>query len=133
MSSASPLKRLLSVISEFRQLKHDIQAETVEVFCLIAENPGITAKEIQIHTGLSQSSVSRHLALLSDNSWNGAGGLDLVDYIEDPADRRTKRNFLKHRGRTFALKITSLIDPSASAEPSDFPLAKEYLRMARRG
>lgn len=132
MLSSQPMNKLLSVITEFRQLDTDIQTDTMLVFCLVALNPGITSRDIQINTGMSQSAVSRHLAKLSELFSKETPGLNLVENIEDPADRRTKRSYLKHRGRVLAIKIAGLLDPAVELGPADFPLAKDLDRRRRR-
>ncbi|MER9596094.1 helix-turn-helix domain-containing protein [Mesorhizobium sp. M0244] len=95
-------RRLLSFIEEFRKLSPNIQAGQIAVFLHIMGEPGISMKDIERRTGLSSTAVSRNVLALSE--WfkhprpavgdhpavPGEPGHDLVETVEDPADRRNK-------------------------------------------
>lgn len=132
MTAKMTIDRLIQTVEEFRQVKADIQTETIHVFLLISNRPGITSKELIDYTGMSQSSVSRHLAILSEWSWKGQTGLDLVENLEDPMDRRTKRSYLKFKGRALVTKIARILDPELDPKPEEFPLSKDMIKRGAR-
>ena len=131
MSAKSTLAKLSHVLDEFRKLDAGIQTDTINVFLLITNTPGITSREIMDRTGMSQSSVSRHLSMLSEWDWKGSAGLNLAETVEDPLDRRSKRSWLTHKGHQIALAVAALLDPEAEGSVSEFPLAKEGVRALR--
>lgn len=133
MSAKFTVMRMLRVVEEFKQLDNDIQTDTIQVFLLIAANAGISSREILDATGISQSSVSRHLAVLSEWNWKGGPGLGLCETLEDPTNRRSKRSWLTQKGRQFAAKIVRMIDTAMDVDLTDFPTSKEMGRSSRSG
>ena len=128
MTISTSLRRVIRAIRELRELYPDIPAATIEVFLLVAANAGLSSKELQQRARTSQSSISRHLTMLTDHSWNGKTGIGLIDLIEDPRDRRTKRAFLNSKGVSVSIKIAALVDPDADEpSPSEFLSSKEYV------
>jgi len=105
----------------------------MQIYMLVATSPGISSKDLISRVGVSQSSISRHIALLGEFSWSGGPGLELVESIEDPNDRRSKVNFLTIKGRQVAIQLARILDPTEAddIDPSQFPTAKEYVRRVR--
>lgn len=127
--SHAPLYRQLSrVVEAFRDLYPDVPATTLRVFFEVCVSPGSTGPELMRSIGIGQTSLSRHLSILSEYSWRGGDGLDLVELIEDPEDRRNKRTFLKPKGRALAIKVFAIMDPKGTPPThEDFPTATSYV------
>ena len=103
------IHRLLSAVEEIRNISTDMPMQTLHILLLVAANPGITIAELIKKTGLSQSSCSRNLALLSKTHRLGKPGLDLAEAREDPRERRRKVVRLTPKGReTVALIADSV-------------------------
>jgi DNA-binding MarR family transcriptional regulator len=65
----------------------------------VAEQPGLTMQELSDTVGMSQSSCSRNVAALSKWHRLGSPGLDCLEAIEDPRERRRKVMYLTAKGR----------------------------------
>ena len=108
-------KKLLENIQEFRKYSSNIHSQTISVFLYIAINEGkkgVPMTSIADFTKLSQSSVSRNVALLS--KWSGIidkekkirkPGLDFVEAFEGPMERRRKLVKLTAKGKIFFSKF----------------------------
>lgn len=130
MNGIDSIKRMRRALDTFRTMYADIPATSVEVFLQVAIAPGISSKDLVSRVGVSQSAISRHLALLGDYDWKGGDGLGLIDLIEDPVDRRTKVAFLKPKGQALAAKLVTILDPDGDT-PDSFETADEYVKRVR--
>jgi DNA-binding MarR family transcriptional regulator len=132
MSAKNIMFRLAATIDEFRSLDKDIPGQAVVTFLVVAQKPGISSKELLQRIGVSQASISRNLALLGEWDRHGNPGLQLVDLIEDPVDRRNKIAFLTPRGKALVGKIANIMEPGlGEVDLTEFPTAKEYVRGVR--
>lgn len=107
ISERIELRRLAQSIGDMRKTYSDLTLQAVHMFLLVALQPGITSKEISRKTGLSQSSCSRNMALLSATHRLGKPGLDLVTAEEDIRERRRKKLYLTPKGKALVSKLTS--------------------------
>jgi DNA-binding MarR family transcriptional regulator len=129
----STLLKQIRVAGAIREIDAGIPLTTVAVFLQIAAYPSSTSKEITTRLGISQSATSRHLADLSDHSWTKKQGLGLIEVIEDPLDRRTKRAFLTFNGQSLVKRISAIVEPDTDdPSPKDFLTAAEYVKTVRR-
>ena len=62
--------------------------------------------------GLTQSSCSRNVAVLSRWEEFGKPGLDLVESFDDPRERRRRIVYLTANGRQKVQSIIGTLDPS---------------------
>jgi len=132
--TAIELRRLIAAIDEVRSLYTDVPSTTIVAFLIVASTPGINSQHLRKRLGVSQSATSRHLALLSEFSWNNQPGMDLVETVEDPEDRRNKIAFLTEKGKALAIKVSTLIRPSlAPPDPDAFPTARQHIQRYRSG
>lgn len=90
--------RLIGAVTVIREVAPEIGIQAVHLLLEVARKPGITVGELMRKTGLSQSSCSRNLALLSAQHRLGKPGLDLVYTQEDPSERRRKLARLTPKG-----------------------------------
>jgi DNA-binding MarR family transcriptional regulator len=66
---------------------------------LIAENPGLTQRDLLVSLGTTDSASSRIIALLSDIGSRNVVGLALVEMKVNVQDRRERHLFLTSKGR----------------------------------
>jgi DNA-binding MarR family transcriptional regulator len=107
---------LSKVLSSFQTMNRSMTIESANVFLLVALKEGQRAVEYAKETGLTQSTISRHLLDLSDYrrdlSDAGSGrkeGYGLVKAEVDPMELRAKRYYLTHKGRTQVQKILAIL------------------------
>lgn len=111
MAPTLPLRRMTSALGVFREKKSDASLATLQVFLVVAENPGISSRDIMARAGVTQSAVSRHMSILGEQSWTGGEGMGLITSREDPQDRRVKVSSLTPKGIRFAERIIAALDP----------------------
>lgn len=89
-----------------------MQMQTASVFISVALNEGITMREMQVRTGLTQASCSRNVSLLSDkgkSNRNNQAGFGLLVAKEDPEERRRKIVILTPKGKRIATSLASIV------------------------
>lgn len=105
------------LIQEFRKLDDDITTLMASLFLRVVLNAkdGITMKQLGEQEGVSQASVSRNIAALSKWHRLHRPGLDLVEAMEDPLERRRKIVKLTPKGRRVAESISDLLEENEEA------------------
>lgn len=84
-------RKLAETLAACREhLGSEIPTQTIEVFLRVCSEPGITMTRLADVVGISQSSVSRNVAMLSKHFKPGKAGLDCVEAREDLHERRRK-------------------------------------------
>ena len=106
------LNRTINFIEEFRNHNRDVTANVILSFLLIARYPGITSKELLRRLGLNQQGAARTVAILSKYGDRGSEGWDVVEYMEDPNDRRQKPLMLNARGRRLFDRLRKAMNPT---------------------
>lgn len=104
-----PLRKFYKALEEIRKVDSEMPTQMAACFIAVALRPGITMKELADEVGLAQSSVSRNVAMLSKQFRPGKPGHDLVEAMEDPAERRRKIVRLSFKGRKVAEAINDVI------------------------
>ena len=100
---------LLKHIESFREFDADIQSQTIAVFLYVGiheGNEGVPMTKIAKELNMAQSSVSRNVSLLSKWSWSRKEGLNFVEALEDPMERRRKLVKLTNRGKKLYATIS---------------------------
>lgn len=100
----------LRMLEEFRKLDPDMPTQLAATFLTIANEEGVTMKTIGDRLGISQSSCSRHVSILSKRYSIDKLGHDLVYAIEDPAERRRKIVFLTPKGKRVAESLLAILE-----------------------
>ncbi|WP_375780464.1 MarR family transcriptional regulator [Bradyrhizobium sp. ma5] len=111
-SRRQSLRRAVAFVSECRQLSDYMPAQTLACLLVIARKPGITMQELAKKVRLKQSSCSRNVAVLSRWEQFGKPGLDLVESIDDPRERRRKIIYLTANGEQRVQSIVRKLDPT---------------------
>ena len=101
---------LMRVLEEFRKLDPDLPIQYALSFLTLAENEGISMRELAERLGIAQSSASRNVAALSKWHSFGKPGLDLVQAEADPRERRRKIISLTPKGHTLIATLRDLMN-----------------------
>jgi DNA-binding MarR family transcriptional regulator len=101
--------RLKHFIAEILKLSSELPLQAVNIFLNVAAQPGITSRELMAQTKMSQSSISRNVALLSDVHRSGSPGLGLIFTVEDPLERRRKLIYLSDDGKKLAATLGDIV------------------------
>lgn len=100
---SSPTERigrgLYRALSRLRDFHPDMTVQQALCFMYIAGNPGTSQVAIMKDIGISDSLVSRAIALFTDVGVRNYAGLDLVIMRNHPEDRRQKVLELTAKGR----------------------------------
>lgn len=125
-SQSADIMIMLKLVEAFRELDEQLPPQTIAVLLNVALRPGQTMQELVEATGLGLSSISRNLMALGE--WHRAGkpGLDLVETIDDPHERRRKIAFLTPKGRTVVRELLAIMNNGEAAK-FESPTAREYL------
>lgn len=110
MAKTEPLARMFNAMEMFRTLDAEIQAQTVEVFLLIASGQAETMAKVADKLGIAQSSVSRNIRTLGKWKQPNVVGHDLIEVEIDPANMRQRIITLTSKGRRFAEALQREID-----------------------
>lgn len=123
------LNTLMKALTVLRGEDEQMQMQTAQVFIAIAMQPGITAQKVGESVGISQSSVSRNTAALGEWHRFGKPGLNLIEAVPDPRERRRKIHFLTIKGR----RMAALVVEALTGEPVTDFIAPTYKEWAKGG
>lgn len=105
----SSVSQVIQAIQAIREVHSDMQVDTARLFVLIAMHPGITMQKLREITELSQPTVSRSVALLSEWKTPETPGLGLVTTAIDPQKRRRKTVDLTEKGEELASSLANAV------------------------
>ncbi len=123
----SPSDRLWNAIQVFRNLDaHMLPLYTIQVFIAIALNPGIAITELANLVRINQSSATRIVALLAEESPRHEAEqgrrettFNYVELYVDAVDRRRTLCRLSPRGHGFYETLLALIGGGQPEEETD--------------
>lgn len=89
-----------------------LSASTVLMLLYVMQYPDSTVKKLEQVTGLSRSSASRHVLVLTERGDRARSrpGLGLVTTYEDAVDARVKRVKLTPKGQKLASDIAKIME-----------------------
>lgn len=93
------IRSLFTLISTFREIDPDMPMTQAICLLRVALNEGRTQVELRQSLNMPSATSSRSLAALSKVYKIGKPGLDLIDWVENPEDRRAKLLYLTPKGR----------------------------------
>jgi DNA-binding MarR family transcriptional regulator len=103
------IHRLMAVIEIARADDPVMPIQMLQTFLAVAKQPGISMQQLGAILKTSQASCSRNVAALGKWHKFQQPGLDLVEAVEDPVERRRKIVFLTPKGRARAEEILSAL------------------------
>ncbi|MDT0500322.1 MULTISPECIES: MarR family winged helix-turn-helix transcriptional regulator [unclassified Halomonas] len=121
----SALRRLARCIKMLREVSPELLTiQAAHTFLIVATEPQIPTPRLISKAGLTQSSCSRHIGLLSDKHHRGNPGLGLVESLPDPHESRRHIIELTDQGRELAAKLADVLGTT-------LPYSQEVLRQVR--
>lgn len=103
------LKTILNSLEILREeIDPELPIQMAVVFLQISIHKEIAMKDLMKITGLSQASISRNIAALSELHRMDKPGYNLIIREEDPAERRRKIVRLNSRGKRVVSRISGL-------------------------
>jgi DNA-binding MarR family transcriptional regulator len=123
----APVFNIINVIAALREVDELMPLNYAQAFLCVAIRPGVSMGELEKMVGISQASVSRAVAALSEWHRLGKPGYGLVEAHEDPTEtRRRKGIFLSKKGKDVMTKVVRAATPGKVV--SEFPALtfKEY-------
>lgn len=136
MRATSPREMAARQAAIARILRKRGDLMNLQAFNIVMEvfiRPGSTMQELEKNTDMSLASVSRNLMALGKWHRLGRPGLDLVECVDDPHERRRKIAFLTKDGREFVSDILSIGLPAEERVEVDAPSATDYLNKTYKG
>jgi DNA-binding MarR family transcriptional regulator len=109
VQDAEWIRKLLRVIAEFRNVHQDITANQMATFLHVALQPHISQAQICDETGLSDATVSRIVALLSNRGLGGRPGADVVSIGMRDDDYRVRGQTLTPKGRRIVAALKAIM------------------------
>lgn len=100
---------LFTVLAKFRELDPEMALNQALTFVWVMLNEGKTQVKMRKDLGMPAASTSRNLAALSKVHRLGKEGLGLIEWHEDPTDRRAKLIYLTTAGRLKAAELLETI------------------------
>jgi DNA-binding MarR family transcriptional regulator len=106
------LIRLVRALEEFDALKErgDMTVSLARTFLAVAENEGVTGKDLEKLLGMSQGSVSRLLLDLGARNRRFEPGLNLISFRLSERDFRVKQWHLTAEGRKVRDKLKKIME-----------------------
>jgi DNA-binding MarR family transcriptional regulator len=105
------IRKALGLVEAFRQeLDPELSTQTVSAFLYIALNPGMTVKDLEVKLGMSDAAASRNAWRLVSKNQRGFG---VVEYRDDPEDRRRKELHLTPKGLKLLSSVLSTMKEGA--------------------
>jgi DNA-binding MarR family transcriptional regulator len=102
--------KALKLFEELRKVDSDMPLQMAATFVMVANNEGITMKDLGQRLGMAQSTCSRNVAALSKVHRLNKPGHDLLYATEDPAERRRKIVKLTPKGKRVAESILEIME-----------------------
>ena len=103
------LNNLSDAIERLRGVYPDMTLNQVSVFLCVASQPCINQRDVMERTGLTDSSISRIISILSGYGNRGTGPFNLLELRESAGDRRVKELHLTKRGHDLVSDLTLAI------------------------
>nr|WP_245866582.1 MarR family winged helix-turn-helix transcriptional regulator [Kandeliimicrobium roseum] len=92
-------------MGRFLAIWPETTVQQVQIFSWIALNEGRTQRDLRAALDLPSSSASRNIALLSKLHRLGKPGMSLIEWVDDPEDRRAKLLQLTQKGHSLVANI----------------------------
>lgn len=106
---SAKLDNLLEVMELIRRHDPEMPAQTLSTLLLVAGNPGISMQKLAETLNIASSSTSRNVSALSKWKAFQKPGLDLVEAIDNPQNRREKLVSLTPKGERLVAAIKELV------------------------
>lgn len=102
-------RSIFNLIGALREVEKDMPMSMAAIFAWVALNEGRTQVEMRQDLVMPSATSSRNLAALSKVHRLGKPGHDLVEWSENPADRRAKLLYLTKTGKALVEKLVGAL------------------------
>lgn len=102
-------RSIFNLIVVFREVEKDMPMSMAIIFIWVALNEGSTQVEMRQALDMPSATSSRNLAALSKVHRLGKAGHDLVEWVENPEDRRAKLLYLTAKGKKLMGRILDTV------------------------
>ncbi len=109
MASLAKVARSLEVFDDLKE-RGDMTVSLARTFLAVAEEEGLTGRDLEQRLGLSQGSVSRHLLDLGARNRRFEPGLGLVEFRHAERDFRVKCWHLTPEGRKVRDRLRKVME-----------------------
>jgi DNA-binding MarR family transcriptional regulator len=109
MSSLIRLTRALEILDALKD-RGDMTVSLARTFLAVAQDEGVSGRDLQHRLGMSQGSVSRHLLDLGVRNRRFEPGLNLIEWKPAERDFRVKQWVLTKEGRQVRTKLQKLME-----------------------
>lgn len=112
MASSTEIRTAIRLLETFKQVDPDITLPSMLTFLYAVERDGQAGNQFEIDRRLDMSgaTASRAIAHWLDYKRPRVAGMNMVESIPDPEDRRYRVITLNRRGLEFAAKIEEAIN-----------------------
>ena len=112
MSSTTETRTLIRALEEFHKVDPDITLPSILTFLYVNERDGLSENQDYAQTALGMSSAtsSRAVSHWAEYKRPRVAGLNMIESIPDPEDRRYKIVTLKRSGLEFIQKVISAMN-----------------------
>ena len=112
MTSTTETRTLIRALEEFHKVDPDITLPSILTFLYIHERDGESENQsyAQDRLGMSMATVSRAVSHWAQFKRKRVEGLNMLESIPDPEDRRYKVVTLKRSGLEFIQKVISAMN-----------------------
>ncbi|WP_170343088.1 MarR family winged helix-turn-helix transcriptional regulator [Ruegeria arenilitoris] len=102
-------RAVLTLFNVLRDVEKDMPMSMAAIFAWVALNEGGTQVELRQALGMPSSTASRNLAALSKVHRLGKPGHDLIEWVENPEDRRAKLLYLTPKGKALVNELLGAV------------------------
>ena len=108
-ATGGALAKLMTALAEFHNLDPEMPVSRLLLFLHAASQPGLLQSDLQEFAGLAQSGCSRAIAAMSRFEGFNRPGLDLIEAVPDPKNRRRKVVTLTDKGEGLAARLRQIV------------------------
>lgn len=111
MATSPELRTAIRVLETFKEIDPDITLPSILAFLYYAESDGKAGNQYEMEQRLDMSTATASRATSHWLQWKRprVPGLDMIESIPDPEDRRYRMITLNRKGQKFAEKIKEAV------------------------
>ena len=103
------ISRLRTLTKYLRSLDRSMTMFQIEAFLIVAEDPGITMRDVEERMGVANATTSRNINYWCKWRRYETPGMDFLSIDPDPRDRRYKIVTVTPKGEAFLAKVNELM------------------------
>lgn len=118
MPSSPEIRTAIRVLEEFKSIDPDITLPSMLAFLYLVERDAQSGNQYEMEQRLDMSTATASRATSHWLKWKRPRyeGLDMIESIPDPEDRRYKMITLNRRGLTFVEKLKEAVNGTSKRQ-----------------